>query len=186
MQPRRAPRDVTLPAVDVVSPQVAAALSLVGRLDRDDRPMLAAHWLAAGLDGETLRDVAWRSAGDRDVDDLWPAALAEAGAPLPASRPRRTAATWAAEKVLSGQQDARWLVELLWPPNAPDDVDEELDAVVYTIDDCLDYADRALTGENGYHPSEAEQPLAEVRAAVEALARDDVPAAWRVLDHRRP
>ena len=42
-------------------------------------PLWAAHWLAAGNDGETLRTLAGFSAADdpRDISDILPDALAD-------------------------------------------------------------------------------------------------------------
>jgi hypothetical protein len=71
------------------------------------------------------------------------------------------------------------VVRLLRPPYELED-DEEFDSLVDALDGSLDHADRALRGKNGYRPSQAVEPLADVRASVEALARDDVDAARAV------
>lgn len=164
-------------------PAVAAALFLDGLLRGEDRPMLAAHWLAEGMDGEALRELAGLSGSEYEVGDLWPAALEDAGVTLPAGGARVTAA-WAAQRVLDGTEDLRWLVRVLWPPRRddPEDQDPALDTLIYTIDDWLDWMDPRLHGRR----SDAERQRigsarAALDAAVEALARDDVPGAARAL-----
>jgi hypothetical protein len=165
--------------VEQLPPAITAALYQLDEQNRDERPMRAAHWLAEGMDGDVLRELAWRSAGDREVDDLWPGALAELGVEVPIARPRRVVMAWAAQQVVAGKQDARWLVSLLAPWHV-EDGDEEMDQLIYSLDDWLDYAERALSGKHGYDPAEAVAPLADVRATVEAMIHNDVAGACAV------
>ena len=161
--------------MEELTPERAAALVELGELERERLPMLAARWLAAGRDGEALRDLAGLQGREPEVWDLWPDALAEVGVVLPVQRPRRTAISWAAAQVVGGVIDVREFLRLLWPDHtAPDG---ELDCLVYTIDDLQEYADDCLAGRRGRRPEDAEESLRTVREAIAALARDDVPGA---------
>lgn len=165
--------------MEELTPERAAALVELGELPHERLPMLAAHWLASGRDGEALRELAGLHGREPEVWDLWPDALAEVGVVLPVQRPRRTAISWAAAQVVGGVIDVRQFLRLLWPDHtAPDD---ELDLIIWSIDDRQDYADDCLAGRGGRRPEDAEEPLAEVRAAIEALARDDLAAALAAL-----
>lgn len=178
--------------MDLVAPAVAAALHQLGVLDPAERPLLAAHWVAAGLGGEVLADLAGLRRGDRVASDLWPAALAELGVGTPVVLARRVAAPWLAQQVLRGERDLDDLVGVLWPtaPEPPDG-DEELDRVVYTIDDVLDWTGDLTSGavrrgRRGRrvppeHAERAQRAVDAVATAVAALAAGDVLGAVAAL-----
>ena len=144
--------------------------------------MLAARWLAEGRDGEALRELASLSGREREINDLWPAALAEVGVHLPLGEPRRVALAWAAGHVVRCDWDARLLVRVLWPPDDDSGDDEELDRLIYTIDDYLDWTERDLRSSDPEVRQRAEAALGGVAAAVAAMAREDLDAAERAFE----
>lgn len=161
-------------------PVLAAALAELGELPPEDRPMLAAHWLAEGMDGETLRALAWLSGTEREVHDLWPQALADVGVRVPPDQPRRIAMAWAAGHVVRGDWDVRWQVQLLAPWDSPGD-DEDLDSLIYAIDDDLDWTDHDLRSKHPEERRRAEAARRAVDACIAAMARDDIAGAERGL-----
>lgn len=78
-------------AVEVApSPGLVTAWAVLGILPLEQVPLWAAHWLAEGLDGEVLRELAGLSGADvQAVRELLPGALAEVGVDV--SGPRRSA-----------------------------------------------------------------------------------------------
>ena len=76
----------TAPA-GIPSPRLAAAWAKLDVLPAERVPLWAAHWLAAGNDGDALRTLAGLSAKDdpRDIHDLVPEALADCGVTIPDS-----------------------------------------------------------------------------------------------------
>ncbi len=127
--------------IDAYDVLAAAARQQVGQLPPEELPMLAAEWLAAGLDTPTLRELAALSRGDRSAAGLWPDVLAELGIALPVLDPRRVLAPWAARLVLDGERDAGWLVQQLLRDIPFDDVDD-LVSLLYGLDHCLETIER--------------------------------------------
>src|SRR5260370_19443046 len=76
----------TAPA-GIPSPRLAAAWAKLDVLPSERVPLWAAHWLAAGNDGDTLRALAGLSAKDdpRDIHDLVPESLADCWVTIPDS-----------------------------------------------------------------------------------------------------
>lgn len=136
---------------EVLEPVVAAALRQLGAVDDRHLPMLAAHWVAQGRDGEVLVELAGLHGDEREIADLWPAALAEVGVAVPVPRDRSVALPWVAGQVAAGRRPLSWLVTVLWPPlyvdsepdaAAPDTEEQLLDEIVYALDDVLEFAER--------------------------------------------
>lgn len=127
--------------IDAYDVLVAAARQQVGQLPPEDLPMLAAEWLAAGLDTPTLRELAGLHRDDRSAAGLWPDVLAELEVALPVPDPRRVLAPWAARRVLDGERGAGWLVQQLLYGIPVDDVDD-LVSLLYGLDHCLEIIDR--------------------------------------------
>lgn len=164
----------------VMDPLRAAALHERGQLDDRSLPMLAAHWLAEGRSGEALLELASLSGGEREVTELWPLVLAELDAGPPTAH-RRDAMAWGAGLVVSGDRETRWLVRLIWP--VPDDHgDPDLDELVYTIDDWLDWTARDLRSRRPVATRvRAEAALAALGRSVTAMSRGDVRGALAEL-----
>ncbi|TNM69658.1 hypothetical protein FHN55_02610 [Streptomyces sp. NP160] len=184
----------------VPDPELGAALVSLELADLRLRPWWAAHWVAAGLGGERLAELAGLGGVEREVSDLWPLALAELGVATPVVGARRTAAPWMARQVLEGRRDLPWLQRELWPyrEDTTDD-DEALDGVVYAVDELLGLLERAELARRpprrrrgllwrGRVPEVSEQQERESRALVDAvvvaLADGGVEAAAAVLDAR--
>lgn len=184
-------------AEPVPDPRLGAALVSLELADLRLRPWWAAHWVAAGLGGERLAELAGLSGDEREVSDLWPEALHELGVAVPVVGARRTAAPWMARQVLDQRRDERWLLRELWPyRDDPADDDEALDAVVYAVDELLGLLERAeiarraprrrrLTLRRPRGPEVPEEQEREWRtlvdAVVVALADGGVQAAEQVL-----
>ncbi|SNR95016.1 hypothetical protein [Blastococcus mobilis] len=188
---------------EVLDAVVAAALRQLGALDDRNLPMLAAHWVAQGRDGEVLVELAGLHGAEREIADLWPAVLAEVGIAVPVPRDRLVALPWVAGQVAAGQRPLGWLVTVLWPPlyvpaepdaAAPDAEEQLLDEIVYTLDDILDFAER-VAGDAAqrtpwwrYHGREeatrVQNALRQGEQAVAALARNDLAAAKAALTGR--
>ena len=192
----------------VLAPALAAALQERGALDPRQRPMLAAHWLVDGHDGPALRALAGLRGEEREVSDLWPAALAELGVPQPLPAGRALVLPWAAARVLAGERDLRWLLRLAWPD--PDrrgdrdgdaeedvvDVVDVVDRIVYSLDELLDTLEHTRR-DTSASPSrrrrkareqerealllQETQLLGEAQQALEAIARGDWDTATAVL-----
>ena len=168
--------------VEPVPPLLAATLFHIGQIRDRDRPMLAAHWLAEGRDGEALLELASLSGPEREVDELWPLALEELGVHLPVTG-ARAAMAWAARRVLDGERDPRWLVRALWPGQDVGE-DPQLDTLVYTVQDWLAWLDRDGRSADPALRARAEEGQSALRAALEAMARDDIKGALGVLDEQ--
>ena len=68
----------------IPSPELVAAWLELDTLPTERVPLWAAHWLAAGHDGEALAEIAGLHGDDpHDVRDLLPSALAECGVTTP-------------------------------------------------------------------------------------------------------
>jgi hypothetical protein len=189
-QARWASRYSNTAAVHALPPYLAAALDELDFLERRDRPKLAAHWVAQGLGGNHLVDLAGLHGHEPEVSDLWPLGLAEVGVSLPVHRARRTALPWLTARMSSPQEDLPWLLRVLWPSNASDsDDDELLDQVVCAMDAHLDYlgaleenrSKRRLSLSHGRDDDLRGRLRAEVAAATEALTRGDVDGAAATL-----
>ena len=143
-------------------PLLAAVLFDNGEVREDERPMLAAYWLADGLGGDAVLELASLHGNEPEVSELWPLALTEMGVAMPVIR-ARVAAVWAAQRVLERERDSFWLAEFLRPRRPESSDDPELDRLA------REFYEAVLAGR-------------PVRAAVEALARDDVASALRLLE----
>jgi len=105
----------------VPSPELVAAWLVLGVLPAERVPGWAAHWLAAGYDGEALAELAGLHGDDpREVRDLLDAALAECGLATTqpsasAARHERAAAmiafTAIARLQVDGLASERWVVD---------------------------------------------------------------------------
>ncbi|WP_328389958.1 hypothetical protein [Nocardia sp. NBC_00416] len=77
------------PAADsgeIPAPELVAAWVALDTAPSERIPLWAAHWLARGYDGETLRKLAGLSSSDtHEVRDILPAALADCAAAIPES-----------------------------------------------------------------------------------------------------
>lgn len=105
------------------SPRLVASWLVVGHLPTERVPLWAAHWLAEGMDGPALRELAGLH-GDNphDVRDVLPQALEEAGVLLPESGSDAERAAfreasidvvyrWIAETFIAGRAGPRWVVD---------------------------------------------------------------------------
>lgn len=73
-----------MPPDEGPSPQDVAAFFVLDRVPTEHVPWIAARWLADGLDGERLRELAGEHGDDTyKIKDLLPLALSEIGVPLP-------------------------------------------------------------------------------------------------------
>ncbi|SOE03802.1 DUF4240 domain-containing protein [Blastococcus haudaquaticus] len=169
--------------VEPLPPALAAVLYDRGHLRERDRPMLAAHWLAEGREGEALLELASLTGHEREVGELWPLVLAELGVGPPPGGPR-AAMAWGAGQVLADREDLRWLVRLLWTGDTFG-ADPDMDTLVYTLDDWLDWTDRDLTSRRAAVRERARSAREALRGAVEAMARDDIPGALEALEEWR-
>ena len=172
----------------VLEPELAAALLARRLLPPEELPMLAAHWLAAGLDGPALRELAGLSRRDPHVRELWAATLGELGV-VPDAGGERAAVVWAARQVAGGQMSARDLVSGFWPD---DDSPSELDGIVYALDEAVEMVGQQEVADNRSHwwrrllrgrrpPLYRHDPAEALMWAVQALADGDLAEARRVL-----
>ncbi|MEH3076699.1 MAG: hypothetical protein PGN11_08440 [Quadrisphaera sp.] len=177
--------------MDVLAPALAAALHELDVLDPRQRPLLAAHWVAQGLGGPVLSQLAGLHGDEREVADLWPPALQELGVDAHLVRTRRTALPWVMSQLKTGERDLPWVLHVLWPTRADTDEDDDLDSIVYSIDTALDYIGalqersdvRRRTHRGPHRDQEVVADLrARVAGAVEALERCDIDAAAAALD----
>jgi hypothetical protein len=103
---------------EVPSPQLVAAWLILDTLPSERIPLWAAHWIAAGYDGQALAELAGLHGDDpREVRDLLPDALAECGVSAPAdpSEEHERAAAMVAFTAIarlqaSGRVSERWVV----------------------------------------------------------------------------
>ena len=151
----RAPRQV-----EPIPVLRAALLYEVGEIREQDRPMLAAHWLAEGVGGDAVLELASLRGHEPEVNELWTLALAELGVTLPVTRGRQGAA-WAAQRVIDGERDVFWLADFLGSRSARSD-DPELREVARQLRVAV------LSGR-------------PTQASVEALAAGDLSAALAQL-----
>jgi hypothetical protein len=174
------PTEGPLP-VRPMAPSLAAQLYELGSIRHQDRPMLAAYWLADDRGGDAVLELASLHGHEPEVSDLWPRALGELGVTLPPTD-RRVAMAWAAQRVLAGERTARWLVQFLWISGDEMDRDPDFASLVHSIDDVLDWTDRDLRSRRVDVHARAATARAAVQAAVAAMAQDDLPGALRALD----
>jgi len=161
--------------VEPMSPLLAAELFEQGRIHPHDRPMLAAQWLTEGRGGEALVELASLRGAEPEVSDLWPAALAELGIPLQTTP--RAAMAWAAQQVVEGKRDTRWLVRTLWTEFDAFDEQDDFQRLILLLDDTLDWTDRDLRSRDPETRETAQLARDRLQAAIELMARDDEGAA---------
>jgi hypothetical protein len=101
---------------EIPSPQLIAAWLTLDTLPTEQIPLWAAHWIAAGYDGQILAGL--NGDDPHEVRDLLPAALAECGVSMPAdpSEERERAAAMVAFTAIarlqaSGHVSERWVVD---------------------------------------------------------------------------
>ncbi|GIH17444.1 hypothetical protein [Rugosimonospora africana] len=97
----------------VPSPELVAALFVLGGAPLERVPWWATHWLVIGHDGQVLRDLAGRDDTDvAAVAELLPAALAEMSVALPATATAAAALVFhhLARQCLSAGAGERWVV----------------------------------------------------------------------------
>jgi hypothetical protein len=167
-------------SVEPTAPLLAAELYDRGWIRPQDRPMLAAYWLAEDKGGDAVLELASLRGHEPEVSDLWPMALQELGVMLPITS-ARVAMAWAAQRVLDRERDLRWMVRMLWPDQRHEGSDPDFEELIYTLDDWLDWTGRDLRGRQPGVKARAESARRAVHTAVEAMARDDVAGALRVL-----
>jgi hypothetical protein len=149
----------------IPSPKLVAAWVALDVVDAEEIPLLAAHWLAGGYDGESLVTLAGFSGTDpREVHDVLPDALADCGAPIPDldQAYAHTAFFRLACMHAAGRAGERWIAEK---------IDELLDRDGYppsALDLPMGHLCR-LAGEWGVSGGRSEQQLtADVRDACAA------------------
>ena len=167
--------------VERMQPALAAELYVRGHIHPQDRPMLAAYWLAEDSGGEAVLELASLRGHEPEVSDLWPRALAELGVALPVTTTRATM-PWAARRVLDGERDARWLVRMLAGDFEWGDPPDDFEQLVLQLDHVLDWTDRDLQSREPGVRTRAVTARAALDAAVQAMARDDVIGALGALD----
>jgi hypothetical protein len=104
---------------EIPSPQLVAAWLILDILPTERIPLWAAHWIAAGYDGQALAELAGLHGDDpHEVRDLLPDALAECGVSTPADpsgEHERAAAivafTAIARLQASGHASERWIID---------------------------------------------------------------------------
>ena len=106
---------------EIPSPQLVAAWLTLGTLPTERVPLWAAHWIAAGYDGQALAELAGLHGGDpHEVRDLLGPALAECGISTPGdqapSEERERAAamvafTAIARLQITGGASERWVLD---------------------------------------------------------------------------
>jgi hypothetical protein len=99
----------------VPSPRLVAAWARLDMVPAERVPLWAAHWLARGDDGDSLRMLAGMSTTDdpRDIRDVLPGALADCGIAIPDSggAAAEVAFTHLARMHASGQASERWVLD---------------------------------------------------------------------------
>jgi hypothetical protein len=104
---------------EIPSPQLVAAWLILDTLPTERIPPWAAHWIAAGYDGQALAELAGLHGDDpHEVRDLLPDALAECGVSTPADPAEEhehaaamVAFTAIARLQASGHARERWIVD---------------------------------------------------------------------------
>jgi hypothetical protein len=132
------------PDGDTPTPALVAAWLALDTLRAESVPMWAATWLVQGYDGESLAELAGLSGRDtREVRDLLPAALADAGFDPLSSRQAalKVAYDHIANMLLSGRAHWTWavnqVVELVIGNGYVSEVFEQPLGVLWGIDDEL-------------------------------------------------
>ncbi len=100
---------------EIPSPRLVAAWARLDMVPAERLPLWAAHWLAAGNDGEALRTLAGLSAADdpRDIRDILPGALADCGVTIPDSdsAAAQLAFTNLARMCADGRASEQWILD---------------------------------------------------------------------------
>ena len=130
------------PDEETPTPRLVAAWLVMDSLRAEPVPMWAANWLVEGYDGEALAELAGLSGRDtREVRDLLPSALAEAGVARLSSRQAalKVAYDHIATMHLSGRVAWWWAVNqaqslVIANDNAPEVFEQPLGAF-WWIDD---------------------------------------------------
>ena len=133
---------------EIPSPPLVAAWLSLGTLPTERVPLWAAHWLAAGYDGEALAELAGLHGDDpHEVRDILGPALAECGVTTPdietAAQLRQRAAAMIAfnalaKLYLNGGASERWVVDKvveIAEPYAHDSITSLPLGELYFIDD---------------------------------------------------
>lgn len=160
----------------VPSPMLVAAWLVLDTLPIERVPIWAAHWIADGRDGESLRRLAGLSSNDsREVRDLLDAALRECGVDdrdiSPEVSTKKAAAmeafTAVAQLQASGRASERWVVSKVYEIVEPD-FDPEL--VGLPLGRLFDLDDEWSAGRG--------RPDDELRSEVRGACRDQLTAAY--------
>jgi hypothetical protein len=99
---------------EIPSPRLVAAWARLDMVPAERLPLWAAHWLAAGNDGEALRTLAGLSATDdpRDIRDILPGALADCRVTIPDSdSAAQLAFTDLASMCADGRASVQWILD---------------------------------------------------------------------------
>jgi hypothetical protein len=140
-------RDWSADPGGVPSPQLVAAWLILDALATEAVPLWAAHWIAAGHDGQALAELAGLHGDDpHEVRDLLPAALADCGINTPAepSEQHERAAAMVAFTAIarlhaSGGATERWVVDKVVQITAPHSFKPSLTSLplgkLFTLDD---------------------------------------------------
>lgn len=183
--------------VSDLDPGLAAALDALGLLDPRRRPMLAAHWLADGLDTRSLRELAGLHGDEPDVLGLWQDALTELGI-LPSLEPRLAAARWVAQRLVDEERSVRRLTSVLWPSGeieATSPQGDQLDRIVVGLDQLIAVSSSLAEGapraglwrgrRDRQNLARAESTLALVPQVISAVAAADLDRAETLLKRAR-
>lgn len=98
------------------SPELVAAWFVLGQAALERVPWWAAHWLAAGRDGDALRELAGLNGQDvRAVRDLLPGALAEMSVDLPPVGVAAASVVFEdlARRCLAGEAGELWVAQVV-------------------------------------------------------------------------
>jgi hypothetical protein len=110
---------------EVPTPTLVAAWATVGTVPVERIPVIAAHWLVAGYDGDDLRTLAGLSGKDPyEVHDVLPGALADCGVSVPDDDSAAASVVFLhlARMHADGRASERWVL---------DKVDEILSGCLY-------------------------------------------------------
>ncbi|MFG2007300.1 hypothetical protein ACGFNU_49940 [Spirillospora sp. NPDC048911] len=147
----------------VPSPALVAAWFKIEDLATEQVPLWAAHWIADGKDGETLRILAGLDGSDpHEVRDTLVAALADTGTPIPSDLPEAITTVYRdlAQLHLAGKISAEQLIF-------------KVARLVSSSDLADEYFDQPLGAAYGFHyewtcgcghcstPEELQEPLRE-------------------------
>ena len=167
-------------------PSLAAALVSLGYADNRELPLVAAYWVADGRSSPALVDLAGLGpAAQPEISELWPAVVAEVAPDAAPQDHRRRAVSYLAAQCLANRISTRLLVSLLWPDHEAGIDNEDLDAVVYGLDDLLDAIDLRgedhASGRSWAGPPTTEALVQRVQEVLVLLSRDDVEHAAAAL-----